>query len=286
MQPFRSRPHLDKFARVYDDEILPIYGQRFLEMILRQVAPTPGASLLEVGCTTGDLALELVRVHDEASRVIAVDEFAGFIEAARQKLALQQNQIPRASQRLFFRSQSFLPRLPFAEEVYDTTVAHRAFEQTEDPAALMFELSRVTKTGGQVVITLPLAGTWQEVWDIFEEVLEKHGEPAQKAAFTRARGALPDGETVIRWLEAAGLTDVRSEIAQWELLFRSAREFFFAPVVEHGPLPRWKAIAGSGEAMHEIFFLLKEAIDTYFAGRAFPASILAGCFSGRKGTPP
>jgi len=72
------------------------------------------------------------------------------------------------------------------------------------------------------------------------------------------------------------------EAEEFDLLFRSAREFFFAPVIEYGPLPQWKEIAGKGETMQEIFWHIKEAIDAYFGDRAFSVTIKAGCLLGRK----
>src|SRR5690606_6024036 len=66
------------------------------------------------------------------------------------------------------------------------------------------------------------------------------------------------------------------------LLFRSSREFFFAPVVEYGPLAEWKAIAGSGQELQDTFWYIKEAIDAYFGGRAFQVTIKAGLIVGKK----
>ena len=72
------------------------------------------------------------------------------------------------------------------------------------------------------------------------------------------------------------------EIEEFTLLFKSSREFFFAPVIEYGPLAEWKEIAGSGQEMQDVFWYIKEAIDAYFDGRPFQVTIKAGCIVGRK----
>jgi hypothetical protein len=82
-------------------------------------------------------------------------------------------------------------------------------------------------------------------------------------------------------LRAAGL-EPRVEIDEFSLLFRSSREFFFAPVVEYGPLTEWKAIAGTGQELQDTFWYIKEAIDAYFGSRAFQVTIKAGLLVGRK----
>ena len=81
----------------------------------------------------------------------------------------------------------------------------------------------------------------------------------------------------VRRAEISTLLDVSVETEEFDLLFRSAREFFFAPVIEYGPLPQWKEIAGKGETMQEIFWHIKEAIDAYFGDRAFEITVKAGC---------
>jgi hypothetical protein len=66
------------------------------------------------------------------------------------------------------------------------------------------------------------------------------------------------------------------------MLFRSSREFFFAPIIEYGPLPAWKAVAGQGQEMQDVFWYIKEAIDAYFGGRAFEVTVKAGLLAGTK----
>jgi len=65
------------------------------------------------------------------------------------------------------------------------------------------------------------------------------------------------------------------------MLFKSSREFFFAPVIEFGLLSEWKRLAGKGQEMQDVFWYIKEAIDAYYAGRAFEITIKAGMLRGR-----
>ena len=92
----------------------------------------------------------------------------------------------------------------------------------------------------------------------------------------------PPLEQVEAWFEDAGLVDVKGEWDTFTLLFKSSREFFFAPLIEYGPLAEWKAIAGQGEPMQDVFFFTKEAIDTYFKDRVFAVTIVGAAVTGRK----
>ena len=111
----------------------------------------------------------------------------------------------------------------------------------------------------------------------------KHDKLPILARLDQWLAGLPDVATVEDWLASAGVDDARVDVEEFSLLFKSAREFFFAPVVEYGPLPDWKAIAGTGQELQDVFWYIKEAIDAYFGDRAFEVTIRAGCLSGKKG---
>jgi SAM-dependent methyltransferase len=269
----RAQEKLERVARVYDAEIWPAYAQRFGAMLLAAVPPRPAARVVEVGCATGALTLELVRRWGDDTHVIALDEPA-FLAHARPRLAAPGDHVE-------LRASSPAP-LPLAEATADVALSNLAAATSDDPARAVRELARVVVPGGTVAVTAPLRGTWAEFLDIFRDVMLENGPAEGAAALERHVADTPDGAAVVAWLEAAGLVDVQIAVERWEILFRSAREFFFAPLIELGPLSRWKRIAGRGEDMQDAFFFTKEAIDTYFAGSVFPATVVGAVVIGRK----
>jgi SAM-dependent methyltransferase len=186
------------------------------------------------------------------------------------------------SGQVFLRAHDPAQRLPFADEMYDLVVSNLVVGDVPDRKAVLADLARVSRPGGRIAVTLPLDGTFTEVIDLFDEVLLGLQHDEARAALGTYRLGLPLGETVAAELEALGFEEVEVKVARWELLFASSREFFYAPLIEQGPLPRWKAIAGRGEKMHAVFLTLKESIDRYYAGRPFVVSVLAGCVHGYK----
>ena len=164
----------------------------------------------------------------------------------------------------------------------DSVVSNLAAASAEDPAAAATEIARLLVPGGRAAITAPLRGTWTEFLDLFRDVLREGDKRDSLGALDRYVHALPDGDAVASWLEDAGLVEVRIEIERWEILFKSAREFFFAPLVELGPLPAWKQLSGRGDEMQDVFFFTKEAIDSYFKGRVFAVSVVGAAVSARR----
>ncbi len=89
----------------------------------------------------------------------------------------------------------------------------------------------------------------------------------------------PTGAGLVEQVARAGVPREHMVLEQdrFTLLFPSGREFLFAPSIEHGPLRLWKAIIGKAHEPQRVFWHLKEAIDTYFAGHVFAVTIASGC---------
>jgi ubiquinone/menaquinone biosynthesis C-methylase UbiE len=266
----------DKLAKLYDAEVVPIWSRRFGRMLMRDLTVPGKAMVLDVNCGSGYPSLDILRKMDEQGRIIAIDTSSPLLDEARSKAG------KLSGKRIFFRSESTLPKLSFAEEVYDLVLSNAGLQQLDDPEPAVRECARVTKLGGRVIATYPLAGTFGEFHDLFREVLVK-GD--YKDAIDRLDAYLtryPPLEQAAGWFEDAGLTDIETEFESFTLLFKSSREFFFAPIIEYGPLSTWKAIAGKGQQMQDVFWQTKAAIDAYFHGSAFSVTVNAGCVRGRK----
>jgi SAM-dependent methyltransferase len=269
-----------RFAKVYDEEILPAYAARFASLLLRLAdlpALGPRARIVELACATGHLTRELGRRIGPDGQVTAIEEAPELIVEARAKI----EDDPEARAPITFQTGS--PLAPALDGgIADLVVSNLAVADAEDPVAAAREMTRLLVPGGRAVFTAPLRGTWAEFLDLFRDVLRESGKRESLKALDRYVGELPDGDAVARWLEDAGLVDVRVEIERWEILFKSAREFFFAPLVELGPLSTWKQLSGRGDEMQDVFFFTKEAIDTYFKGRIFAVTVLGAVVSGKK----
>jgi ubiquinone/menaquinone biosynthesis C-methylase UbiE len=275
----KKRTHkLEKLARIYDDEILPVWSQRFGRMVLRDLELPDRCQVLDLACATGYPAVDIIRRMGVGSRFIAIDSSSALLDVARHKVE------EMGAKGVFFRSEMPGPRLPFADDVYDLVVCNLGLCELEEPGAALADYARVTVPGGEVRCTLPLEGTFEEFHDIYREVLTKHDKNDTLARLDEhvALG-YPTVADCEGWLKDAGLQRARIDVERFTMLFRSSREFFFAPVIEFGPLSAWKEIAGSGQEMQDIFWYIKEAIDAYFEGRAFAVTVVAGCLIGRKG---
>jgi SAM-dependent methyltransferase len=268
-----------RLAKLYDAEILPAYAARFAALLARAIDVRPRARVVEIGCATGAFTQELARRFDLDSQLTAFDASPAFIAEARARMEAQA--APHA--KVALAAHPDLPEsIPLADHSADLVVSNLALATAANPRAAVEEAARLLVPGGQLALSAPLRGTWSEFLDLFRDVLRENGKLESLGAVDRYVAALPDGESVARWLAEAGLKQIEITAARWEILFRSAREFFFAPLIELGPLAQWKRLSGRGDQMQDVFFFTKEAIDTYFKDRVFAVTILGAAVTGRK----
>jgi len=272
---------VEKLARIYDDEIAPVWGTRFGKMLLRGLQMPEKGQVLDISCGTGYPTIEILRRMHDGSRLIAIDASSAMLDVARRKVA---DLGPLGKKGVFFRTESALPKLSFADDVYDLVVCNLGLDEMPSIEVALRDFARVAKMGGEVRCTLPLAGTFQEFHDLFREVLIKHDKHDALDRLDRLIARYPTVDHVERCMRSANLSG-GLEIEEFSLLFKSSREFFFAPVIEYGPLAEWKEIAGGGQEMQDVFWYIKEAIDAYFDGRPFQITVKAGCLIGRKTEP-
>ncbi len=273
---------IEKLARIYDDEIAPVWGARFGKMLLRNLSVPQKGQVLDVSCGTGYPTIEILRRMSDGSRLIAIDASSAMLDVARRKVA---DLGPLGKKGVFFRTESAVPKLSFADEVYDLVVCNLGLGEMPSLPTALGDFARVAKTGGEVRCTLALAGSFQEFHDLSREVLIKHDKHEALERLERHIARYPTVEHVERCMREAGLAG-GLEYEEFALLFKSSREFFFAPVIEYGPLAEWKEIAGEGQEMQDVFWYIKEAIDAYWGGRPFQATVKAGCLIGKKLAPP
>lgn len=273
---------VEKLARIYDDEIAPVWGARFGKLLLRNldVPRDKKIQVLDISCGTGYPTIEILRRISEGSRLIAIDASSAMLDVARRKVA----DLGPLKKGVFFRTESAVPKLSFADDVYDLVVCNLGLSEMPSIEVALRDFARVTKLGGEIRCTLPLAGTFQEFHDLYREVLIKHDKHEALERLDAHVARYPTIEHVERCMKSANL-DGGLEVEEFTLLFKSSREFFFAPVIEYGPLAEWKDIAGGGQEMQDVFWYIKEAIDAYFEGRPFQVTIKAGCIVGQKHEP-
>ena len=275
--PTRLMTDEERRARIYEEQVFPLVGQRLVEQLVLGIPIKPQCQVLQIRCGLGGATGELLRQLDQASRIIDLESVPSLVDRSRAKVAAEQ-----IGRRVFFRPQSLATRLPFGDGAFDLVLANVSLAELARPDDFFADLFRVARPGAEVRLASTLRGTWGEFLDVYRDVLVRLGREDALASLRGYTASFPEAGTVSHHLERAGFASVTLQRDHWELVFRSAREFFYAPVIEFGPLARWKQVAGTGAEVQDTFLAVKQAIDTYFAGRPFSVSVEAGVFIAQR----
>jgi ArsR family transcriptional regulator len=169
-------PEWDAVRKVFNDDAL---RARAISRLL-----SPGMVVADIGTGTGILAIELARF---GFRVLAVDHSTRMLDAARAKIALEDDldiDLRKGE----------TSALPIEDDEVDASLAHMVLHYLPSPADAIAEMARITKTGGAVVIV-----------DFVPHQLEWMRQELGVGWL-----GFPAGE-VEGWFNAVGLTDYRYE---------------------------------------------------------------------------
>jgi ubiquinone/menaquinone biosynthesis C-methylase UbiE len=135
------------FVRVLDTltalDFIRAYKRRTYELLDLQ----PGASVLDLGCGTGDDVQELARLVGPSGRVVGVDRSETVITEARERV--RGTTLPV----VFQVADAYA--LPFPDATFDACRADRVFHHLEHPCQAFDELLRVVRPGGWVLLFDP-----------------------------------------------------------------------------------------------------------------------------------
>ncbi len=145
--PDANRAMFDDVAACYDrmNRILSLgLDRRWREQTVKALAPRAGERILDLGCGTGDLALEALRQCPDAA-VVGVDPSQGMLAAARKKAAAS-----RQGGAISFQVGDGTA-LAFADDSFDGAVSAFVLRNLADRPRAFAELHLVLRPGGRVV---------------------------------------------------------------------------------------------------------------------------------------
>ncbi|GAA3910839.1 malonyl-ACP O-methyltransferase BioC [Halomonas cibimaris] len=158
-------------------------AQRHIGEALWQRLPEKAASVVDVGCATGDWTRKLAERYSEAS-IMGVDIAPGMLMEAQKR-----------GGRVRWREGS-AEALPAGDRSVDLIFSNLALQWCRNISAVMAEFARVLAPGGRAVFTTLLAGTLEEIGAAFQrpEALLTYSSRADHRRAADAAGLRVTGE--------------------------------------------------------------------------------------------
>jgi ubiquinone/menaquinone biosynthesis C-methylase UbiE len=261
--------HNPDFGDLYDE--LPLWSAPFGQMLLERVPMKRGQTILDVGCGTGFLSLELAQRCGADSSVIAVDPWP----AAMRRLRWKIERLGLTNLRLLEHDAAAID-LP--EASVDLVVSNLGVNNFENADAVLRTCFRVLKPGAPLFLTSNLVGHMQEFYDVFRGVLPAERLPALDA-HVRHRATV---ESLGHMLTAAGFEVSIVELASMFMRFADGSALLRHTFIRMGFLPAWREVAGpEGEA--KIFDALERRLNEGAATLGeLPLTIPMACVEARR----
>jgi ubiquinone/menaquinone biosynthesis C-methylase UbiE len=258
---------------VLETFVVPRYLSAFGTAAMDMMLTGGGANVVHLGCRTGYPDAELLAKIPNC-QVVGVDPSAAAIELARNKAASY------GRRGLSYSVASGYPtELPSAS--FSHAMSLHPIANMGGRAELFAELMRLTYAAGQVLVSMPLRGSFQELGDLFKEYALKYDEGEFGQAVEVAMGLRPSIETLAEELERVGLSDVDVEVVSTELKFAGGRAFIEDPTTRLLIVPDLETLLGNFDLASPLTYVC-DAIDEYWSETEFSLSVKVGCASARR----
>jgi SAM-dependent methyltransferase len=260
-------------AAIFETFVVPRYLSLFGELALETIAERDDATLVHFGCRTGypdrGLAMRL-----PGARIFGLDESPAAVELARAKAATMRDMI--ADYRVM---EGFPTNVD--SSAFSHAIAIHPLAAPEDRAQLIAEMARVLEPGGQIVVALPLRGSFGEVADLLRECALKTDDASLTSAVERAMSQRPTVESLSAEIEEAGFEDVDVTLRPSAVAFPNGRAFLEDPITRLLLMPEFRKNMATDE-IGKPFFYVRDAIDKYWSEGDFELSVHVGCATARR----
>lgn len=258
---------------VLETFVVPRYLSAFGAVALDMMLVGEGTNLVHLGCRTGYPDRQLLE-KSPTCHVVGVDTSKDAIELARNKAAT----LPGGAFQ-YVLTEGYPTALPPGSFSHALSLhpIGTAYERTQ----LFSEMMRLLYSEGQVLVSMPLRGSFQELGDLFREFALKYDQGEFGQAVEQAMAARPSIETLSEELESVGLEDVDVEVVSTELTFAGGRAFIEDPTTRLLIIPELQTTLGQFDLSLPLSYVC-DAVDSYFAEGDFSLSVKIGCASARR----
>ncbi len=261
-------------AAIYESLVVSRYMRNFGEPAVAMMIPSEPAIVAQIGCRTGYPAA-LIGRHLGGCAITGVDNSPAALELARAKA----NVIGDVSAE-YVLSES-LPT-PLQPDAYTHSFGLHPFGQKGDYSLLFAEHQRVLTPGGQMVVSMPLRGSFPEIYDMLREYALRNDQPHFGEAVDAAATRRPNPETLSDQIEAAGFTHVDVGLELVGIMFDNGRDFLEDPIARLVVGPDVRSSIPVDNGVDDAWDYARMAIAKYWSEIPFELTINIGSVSARK----
>ena len=154
----------NEIVNVFDE--VTLWSAPFGRLLLENIPMLPGATIVDIGFGTGFPLIELSQRFGNASKIYGIDIWKEGIACAREKIKifeLENVQIIEES----------AAKIRLDDDIADLVTSNLGINNFDEKEQVYREVCRLLRRGGRLAITTNPTGTFQELFDLFNEVFEE-----------------------------------------------------------------------------------------------------------------
>ncbi|MCS6898189.1 MAG: class I SAM-dependent methyltransferase [Myxococcales bacterium] len=256
---------------IFHTHVAPRLRELFEERLLEPMTLEDDAVVVHLGCRTG--------FHDEELAARAGASSLVGVDASPEALALASRGAGAVEGRFAYYPSRLPTDLPTGAFSHAVSL-HSLALQGDSWGALVGEASRLLKPGGQLLMVLPLRGSYPELMDLLREFSQASGDKAMEIAVEAVVAGRPNIEQATEHLEDAGFEDVDVSLHRLKLEYPAGQAFLDDPLMRLLFEPHLAALApNSPEAAVDH---VRRALARYWYDLPFQLSLSLGYISARR----
>lgn len=261
-------------AAIYESLVVTRYMQAFGEPAVPMLIRHDPAIVAHVPCRTGYPADRLAR-RLAGCVVSGVDPSAAALELARTKASLV------SGLRADYLAADCFPT-PLPSNAYTHCLSLHPLGPRGNYGDLFEELYRLLTPGGQAVVSLPLRGSFPEIYDMLREYALRHDEPQFGEAVDAAATKRPNPETLVEQIERAGFDEIDVGVELVAITFDHGRDFLDDPITRLVVGPDIISSLSVDGNFEPALAYATDAISKYWSEIPFELTVNIGTVSCRK----
>lgn len=241
----------NEIASAYDDS--PVWSAMPGNLLLENIDFAPNKTIVDIGFGTGFPLLVLAERFGSTCKLIGVDVWEEAMHRAAQKIksrGIENTELINCS----------AEAIGLPDNLADIITSNLGINNFEHPEKVVAECYRLLKTGGCLYLTSNLTGTFDEFYNVFDEVLKEEGESEIQKQLQKLVNARATEGKIVQLFTAQSFTTEKIIHQNYTMRYANGSAFLNDYFIVMAFLPSWKCIVPV-EKQEKIFRKLEEKLN-------------------------
>ena len=244
------------------------WTKRFTDLVDKHIDLRDSENMLYVNAGTGAHAMAIGERFGEKTDIFATCEDSDVLTIARDKAAAVRSEVDFSDTR-------------FEDDAFDAVLADATFVRPVDIEHFIENVVGTARTGADVAIFLPSAGSYGEIFTLLWEILFNDDLGEHGAVVENLIAELPTVWRLEELAAASGLVNINTETVTEGFEYDNGAAFIASPLVADFLLPNWLETLDENEK-ERVNKELAQLIDAEDGTLSFRFSVKATLVTGEK----